>query len=81
MSIGTMTSKGQITIPKDVREDLGLRSGSRVTFTRNDAGDYVLTTDAVRAGQLIGLLDYGGPPRTLEDMDRAIADGATAGRE
>lgn len=80
MSTGTMTSKGQITIPKDVREDLGLIPGSLVTFTRNEEGEYVLTVSTFRAEQLIGLLEYDGPPRTLDDMERAIADGARAGR-
>lgn len=32
MSRATLTSKGQITVPKDVRERLGLKSGDRVAF-------------------------------------------------
>ena len=32
MSRATLTSKGQLTIPKDVREKLGLKSGDRVVF-------------------------------------------------
>lgn len=31
--MATVTSKGQITLPKDVRESLGLKPGSRVEFT------------------------------------------------
>lgn len=32
MSSATVTSKGQLTVPKDVRDKLGLRSGDRVVF-------------------------------------------------
>jgi antitoxin PrlF len=32
MTRATLTSKGQLTVPKDVRERLGLRSGDRVVF-------------------------------------------------
>ena len=34
----TVTSKGQVTIPKPVRDLLGLRPGSRVSFNRTDEG-------------------------------------------
>ena len=33
MDASTVTSKGQITIPKEVRRALGIRQGSRVAFT------------------------------------------------
>jgi AbrB family looped-hinge helix DNA binding protein len=33
-----LTSKGQVTVPKDIRDALGLRSGDLINFTRDDAG-------------------------------------------
>ena len=33
VSVGSVTSKGQVTIPKEIREALGLRQGDRVVFT------------------------------------------------
>ena len=38
----TMTVKGQVTVPKDVRDALGLRAGEPVEFARNDAGEVVI---------------------------------------
>jgi AbrB family looped-hinge helix DNA binding protein len=38
----TITSKGQVTIPKHIRDSLSLLPGARVTFDVNDAGDVVL---------------------------------------
>ena len=32
VSVGSITTKGQVTIPKDIREALGLREGDRVIF-------------------------------------------------
>jgi AbrB family looped-hinge helix DNA binding protein len=40
--ISNMTVKGQVTIPKDVRDALGLRPGEPVEFDRNDAGEVVI---------------------------------------
>jgi len=38
----TLTSKGQVTIPKPVRDHLGLKSGAAVSFELNAAGEVVL---------------------------------------
>lgn len=38
----TITSKGQVTIPKAVRDQLGLKPGSKVTFVRGSDGRYVI---------------------------------------
>lgn len=76
MSIGTMTSKGQITVPKDVREALQLTPGTKVSFTRNEDGDYVISTKRRKLRDLAGILTYSGPAVSLDDMDRAIAEAA-----
>jgi AbrB family looped-hinge helix DNA binding protein len=38
----TLTSKGQVTVPKTVRDYLGLKAGSAVTFERLTTGEVVL---------------------------------------
>lgn len=78
MSTGTMTSKGQITVPKDVRDALGLVTGTKVAFEALDDGGYRITP--IQAGgrllDLVGLIPYDGPPATLDEMQDAIAAGA-----
>jgi AbrB family looped-hinge helix DNA binding protein len=37
-----VTSKGQVTIPKEVRDRLGIEAGSAVVFELTDAGEVVL---------------------------------------
>ena len=37
MASATITSKGQVTIPVDVRNELGLSAGDRIEFILNDA--------------------------------------------
>lgn len=72
-----MTSKGQLTVPAEVRRRLGLRQGSRVEFVpTGDGSAYVLTAKSQDVGDLYGSLSYTGPTRTLEEMDEAIAQGA-----
>jgi AbrB family looped-hinge helix DNA binding protein len=72
-----MTTKGQITVPAAVREKLGLEAGSRVDFTEQDGG-YLISVRTVRAADLAGALPKPARPVSLEEMDRAIAEGAIA---
>lgn len=69
----TMTSKGQLTIPKDVRDRLDLKPGTRFYVTVLD-GHVVALPKTVRLADLAGML--GEPPRgagaTLEEIDAAI---------
>lgn len=76
MNTGTMTSKGQITIPKDVRDELALEPGSRVTFIRNEDGYFELHKEKRSVRDLAGSLRSTGPARTVEEMDAAIAAAA-----
>jgi antitoxin PrlF len=74
----TVTRQGQITIPKEVRDRLRLRSGHRVAFTVENDGRVVLSPGGPRLSDLFGIL---GKPRrsaTLAQMDQAIRDGAVA---
>ena len=75
MSVGTMTSKGQITIPKDVRLALGLTTGVAVSFTQNAEGDYVIRAAHHSAASLAGAVKYSGLALTLGEMDEAIVKG------
>lgn len=76
MATATMTSKGQITVPREVREDLGLTPGTKVTFTRTADGDYVLARQRRSVLDLFGAMGRGGPAVTLDEMDDAIAAGS-----
>jgi antitoxin PrlF len=46
-----LTSKGQVTVPKKVRDYLGLKPGSAVTFERLETGDIALRPAKTRAKQ------------------------------
>ena len=76
MPIATITSKGQITIPVETRERLGLQAGTRIQFVeRNDGScEFFPVTGSVM--DLGGMFTWDGPPVTLEQMDDDIAAGA-----
>lgn len=76
MSTATVTSKGQITIPADVRNDLGLHAGSRLMFVRMDNGAYEIVPATGSVTSLKGLVLPPEKPLTLEQMDDAIAAAA-----
>lgn len=42
MSDATLTSKGQMTLPKDIRDSLGLKTGNRMSFTLMPDGTVLL---------------------------------------
>jgi antitoxin PrlF len=76
MLTSTITSKGQITIPKEIRAALNLHPGDRLDFIIENGRVYVQPVD-VDVRSLSGLLYK--PDRqsvSLEEMDDAIAQGA-----
>jgi antitoxin PrlF len=56
MSEATMTSKGQVTIPADIRKSMGLSAGERVVFTRLDDGTTVMRPKTRSVLELKGML-------------------------
>ena len=69
-----LTAEGKTTIPKPVREALGVDAGDRVRYVISDGEVIVLAVRPI--GGLFGTLKHDGPPVTLADMERAIVDGA-----
>ena len=66
-------SKGQVTIPKDVREILGISSGDRITFVVEN-GNVRLINSAVYAMQLLQAQMANEAEKTGLTSDEAIMD-------
>lgn len=80
----TMTSKGQVTVPRAIRERLGLKSGDRMAFTMLSDGTVVMRPRTRRLADLAGSLARPGQPKVaVEDMnpfDARAAAGAKKSR-
>jgi antitoxin PrlF len=73
MPTSTITAKGQTTIPKAIREHLGVGVGDRVDFVIQPDGTIVLEPVVRRVGALKGLLAVDRQrPVSVEAMHRAI---------
>jgi len=71
---GSVTSKGQTTIPKEIRDRLGLEAGTRIEWSIED-GKATLRPRKIRAVDLAGILHRPGmKPLSIEEMDEAIMD-------
>ena len=72
MSTSTLTSKGQTTIPKDVRKRLNLHPGDRLEFVIDEDGRVLLLPASVDASELAGMLKR--PPKavTIAEMNQVI---------
>ena len=79
MTSAKVTSKGQITIPADVRARLGLRPGSRLAFVPTDSGGYEIRPQASSIRDLKGAVPRPSRPVSIDEMTEAIADSALDG--
>lgn len=76
MPVSTVSSKGQVVIPAELRKHLGIGPGTQVEFVEDGGGLRLTIVRAVRASSLddgFGMLVYDGPPRRLMDFDVAQA--------
>ena len=71
-----ITSKGQITVPKAVRETLALNPGDRIAFRIHDDGTVTVEAETVELTTLRGVLKAGGRHVSLQQMHDAIRQGA-----
>ena len=70
-----ITSKGQTTLPKAVRQALSVQAGDRVRYIIQEGEVRILPVRPI--ARLFGALRYDGPAVTIEDMESAIAEGAS----
>ena len=70
-----ITSKGQTTLPKAVRDALAVQAGDRVRYLIRNGEVRIMPVRPV--SRLFGILRHHGPAETLDDMDSAVADGAS----
>ena len=73
----TVTSKGRTTLPKVVREALGVVPGDRLRYVILDNEVRIIPVRPLM--RLFGALRHVGSPVSLEAMDRAVPDGAADG--
>lgn len=74
MATAKLTAKGQITLPKEIRDRLHLETGDRVEFVVEDADRVFLRPATLRVTELKGLLHREGRrPVSIEAMNAAIA--------
>ena len=74
MPTATLTTKGQVTIPKEVREHLGVDTGDRLSFVVQEDGTVVVTPITHHVRELGGLLRRPRQrPLSIEQMDEGIS--------
>jgi len=76
MPATTLTSKGQVTIPKSIREQLRLRTGQRLDFQLDSDGRLIVKPRERDIRELKGIVRWGRKRAvSIEEMNEAIAEG------
>ena len=66
----TMTIKGQVTVPREIRDRLGLEPGDKMVFTMLSDGTVLMRPKTRRLAELAGSLTRPGQPRvSIDDMN------------
>jgi len=79
MTTATLTSKGQVTIPAQIRASLGLGAGDRIEFVELERGKFAIMPSNHPVQALKGMIRTPAKPVSIDDMNAAIAaQGAAA---
>jgi AbrB family looped-hinge helix DNA binding protein len=74
LAAATLTSKGQITIPIQVRQALSLEPGDRIEFVETEKGEFVIIPANRSVRELDGMFrGRRKKPVSIEEMKAAIA--------
>jgi AbrB family looped-hinge helix DNA binding protein len=77
MPTATMTSKGQITIPIELRKAMGLDAGDKIDFFEVEKGQFRMIPRTASIRDLEGCIPKLDHVVTIEEMNQAIHQGAT----
>ena len=74
MITSTVSSKGQVTIPKKIREFLKVEKYDKIVFIPLEDGKVMITNKQIPASELFGMLKHRKPqkPVSVEDMESKI---------
>lgn len=72
MGLSTITSKGQLTVPKNIRDFLKIETGDKVEFIIDEEGHVILSPKTLRVDDICGMFTK-RKGITIEDMNNAIA--------
>lgn len=76
MPTATLTSKGQITIPVQVRNALGIETGDKIDFVEIENGQFAIKPRTASIRDLEGCIPKLDYVPTIEQINAAIRDGA-----
>jgi len=76
MPLSTLTSKGQITIPKALRKSMSIDAGDKIEFIINEQNEVVIKPITKKASEIFGLLSKYKKNKavSIEEMDQAITN-------
>ncbi len=80
MTTATVTSKGQITIPAEVRQALQVGAGDRVEFVLVEPGQFLFVAANQSVTALKGMFGKTSKKVSIDDMNKAIAERGAAAR-
>ena len=73
MASATITTKGQITIPKSIRDSLMLNTGDQIEFIVTDKREALIRPISKKVDDVFGILNKPGRKTvTVEEMDEKI---------
>jgi AbrB family looped-hinge helix DNA binding protein len=73
MALTTLTTKGQVTIPKSIRDSLKLHPGDKVELVVTEKGEAIFRPVSKKVADVFGrLYKHGKKPVSIGDMDAAI---------
>lgn len=78
--IATVTSKGQVTVPKEIREALGIETGTQLDFRATEDGRIEVRKVESNPRAIVGLLKRlkRQRPASVEEMNQAVVKEAAA---